>query len=72
MIDLLFLHKNTHRDTSNEYPQHMFSWRNKKIHVLSGYPLLSGAMDTQNMFWCKIIKKSNDLKMCLSGADKVL
>ena len=38
-VFFLFLHKNIfcgysleapHRGTSNEYPQHMFSWRNKK------------------------------------------
>ena len=30
------------RGTSNEYPQHMFSWRNKKI--FTGYPPLSRPM----------------------------
>ena len=39
VIFFLFLHKNVccgysleapHQGTSNEYPQHMFSWRNKK------------------------------------------
>ena len=39
LISFLFLHENTccgysleapHWGTSNEYPQHMFSWRNKK------------------------------------------
>ena len=32
-----------HQGASNEYPQHMFSWRNKKI--CTGYPPLSGPMD---------------------------
>ena len=40
IVFFLFLHKNiccgysleaSHWDASNEYPQHMFSWRNKKI-----------------------------------------
>ena len=37
LIFFLFLHENVwysleapHQDASNEYPQHMFSWRNKK------------------------------------------
>ena len=30
---------------SNEYPQHMYSSRNKKK-ILCGYPLLSAAMNT--------------------------
>ena len=47
----LFHHKNIccghslevpHCDTSNEYPQHIFSWKNKK--KLSGYRLLSGVI----------------------------
>ena len=32
-----------HLGTPVEYPQHMFSWKNKKIN-LSGDALLSGAM----------------------------
>ena len=55
IILFLFLHKNIccgyslevpHRGTSNEYPQHMYAWRNKKI--ISTFQLkgsaLSGAM----------------------------
>ena len=37
---------------SNEYPQHMFSSRNKKI--ICGYPLLSVAMKQKHMLWVLI------------------
>ena len=33
-----------HWGASNEYPQYMFSWKNKKNKKLCGYPLLFGAM----------------------------
>ena len=44
----LFLNENTYygyslEGTSNEYPQHMFPWRNKKKKI-GGYQLLSGSM----------------------------
>ena len=51
---LIFLHENicceyslevSRRGTSNEYPQHIFSWR---------YPLLSGAMQLLNPVLCMV------------------
>ena len=51
LIFFLLLHKNIrcwysleapHRGASNEYPQYMFSWRNKKL--FTGYPPLSRPM----------------------------
>ena len=56
LIFFLFLHKNIgygysleapHRGTSNEYPQHIFSWRNKKIIYL--IPLLSRPMWSESL-----------------------
>ena len=57
LIFILFLHKNLlwyslevpHRGTSNEYPQHMFSWRNMKIIMqIPAYLVFAGCpMDIQ-------------------------
>ena len=71
LIFFLFFHENIHcgysleaphRDASNEYPQCMFSWRNKKdIHQI---PILSGAMPVlvkYSMFftWCRLLTLEN-------------
>ena len=63
LIFFLCLHENIccgysleapHRGASNEYPQHMFSWKNKKNIFL--IPLLSGVMKGGSIYLITFIK----------------
>ena len=77
LMFFLFAHKNIccrysleapWKGASNEYPQHMFSWRNKKN--ISLIPLLSGIINIILSGWESVIRNCSASVFCFLTTPK--